>query len=589
MSTTVTGNIKNLATGAVGSSSNAFVRFWLRGCRGNQPRVPAAGAIAPQVHNGHWYVDLAANASGVVAGTIYSTRDAAGTGDGDIDVAGIKTAVWYGMVVYADGVPGPEVPVHAKSGATLNVNNVTAISTPAVSVAPTGDNTYLRLDGGNSPVTGPVEFAGGITGNVTGNVTGNITGNVTSTGTSSFNIIRSKSPIADVKAFGAVGDGTTDDTTAVAAAIASGASTVFFPAGTYKVTAKLTQPTAQAWVGDGGQRATTIKKGFNGDLVDMGDRGRIADLNFDCQGATYTGRGIYVPSGFSQKIERVRCADSVSASLEFANNVGGGCNVLGFEGGTTSPLTVAAIKCRDNQATPRFFDGIWLSGGMIDFASGGNGNSVVNFYVNNIITDANTQLLHLVNGRVASGTDPIVISGANNVIQSVGFSGQVQFVSAQGNKLVGCVYGTGFTEDSSNCQYNEISDQLQSYTPTWNQPSGTQPALGDGTIVGAWQRQGYVCTARIRLVMGGTTTYGNNTVAYQFSLPFKGHAASEQRLLGGYIVDSSTGNQYACQVLIAADSAIATLGYINVAVDSDTPFAWATGDTIDIQVTYMVR
>lgn len=47
----------------------------------------------------------------------------------------------------------------------------------------------------------------------------------------------------NVKAYGAVGDGTTDDTTAIqnaiTAAIAAGGSGVFFPAGTYKITAAL--------------------------------------------------------------------------------------------------------------------------------------------------------------------------------------------------------------------------------------------------------------------------------------------------------------------------------------------------------------
>lgn len=44
----------------------------------------------------------------------------------------------------------------------------------------------------------------------------------------------------NVRDFGAVGDGTTDDTSAIQAAIASSTKNIYFPAGTYKVTSSLT-------------------------------------------------------------------------------------------------------------------------------------------------------------------------------------------------------------------------------------------------------------------------------------------------------------------------------------------------------------
>src|SRR5512146_2222967 len=157
--TTVTGSLKNLGTGSVTSSSNAFVRFWLRGCRGNQPRITGTGAIAPQQSGSNaFYVDLSADASGNVSGTIYSTRDSAGTGNGEIECGLSYTAVWYGMQVFNNGIPGPEVPITAKSGATIDVSNVTPNTTQPVTTAPTGDTTYARIDAGNTPFTGLVQF-----------------------------------------------------------------------------------------------------------------------------------------------------------------------------------------------------------------------------------------------------------------------------------------------------------------------------------------------------------------------------------------------------------------------------------------------
>jgi hypothetical protein len=60
-----------------------------------------------------------------------------------------------------------------------------------------------------------------------------------------------------VKDFGAVGDGVTDDTAEVASAIASGASEVFFPAGTYNLTASgITMPSGCTLIGEGRGRTT---------------------------------------------------------------------------------------------------------------------------------------------------------------------------------------------------------------------------------------------------------------------------------------------------------------------------------------------
>lgn len=155
--TTVSGKIQTLGTGNV--TSGAFVRFWLRGCAGNQPRVNGTSVIGP-TQGGVFFFDIAADASGSTSGTIYSTRDNAGTGNGDIECGGSKLAVWYGMQIFVAGKGGPETPVHAKSGATLDITQVTPITTNPVITSPTGDSTYLRLDAGNSPVTGNLSVLG---------------------------------------------------------------------------------------------------------------------------------------------------------------------------------------------------------------------------------------------------------------------------------------------------------------------------------------------------------------------------------------------------------------------------------------------
>jgi hypothetical protein len=149
--TTVAGNLANLGTG----TSSGFVRFWLRGCGGNQPRVNSVAVIAP-TQGGTYYFDIPAVA-GVVNGTIYSTRAADGIAAGELSCGG-SFNIWYGMQVSTNGKFGPEIPVAAKNGVTLDPSNVTPINVNPVVTAPTGDDTYLRLDAGNSPVTGRPQF-----------------------------------------------------------------------------------------------------------------------------------------------------------------------------------------------------------------------------------------------------------------------------------------------------------------------------------------------------------------------------------------------------------------------------------------------
>lgn len=122
-----------------------------------------------------------------------------------------------------------------------------------------------------------------------------------------------------VKDFGAVGDGMTDDTVAIQAAINAKAATggeIFFPSGTYKITASLTwyntvnaNKPGISFVGEG--RDSTILKSYivNGPLLDIRgtksfasggtgstffNGGGIYGIKFDGTNSTGTSDGIYV-------------------------------------------------------------------------------------------------------------------------------------------------------------------------------------------------------------------------------------------------------------------------------------------------------
>lgn len=143
----VTGSLQDLTGTAV--TSGTFVRFYMRGCNGNQPFVSGVALIAPTI-GATWFKDLLPNGSGAVSGTLYSTTD--------VSCGGSTSVIWYGMVVFVNGKAGPESAVSAAGN--ININNPTLITSAPVVPVPTGDTTYLRLDGSNSPETGGVTFSG---------------------------------------------------------------------------------------------------------------------------------------------------------------------------------------------------------------------------------------------------------------------------------------------------------------------------------------------------------------------------------------------------------------------------------------------
>ena len=139
--TSVTGNLQDAGGAAV--SGRVFVRFWLRGCNANQPRATGIALIAPAGAPGY-YKDFTPDASGAISGSIYKNSE--------IECGGQTSVTWWGVQVYRDGKPGPEVP-YTINGA-FNLNSATPNTTNPVVPAPTGDSTYCRIDAGNCGFTG---------------------------------------------------------------------------------------------------------------------------------------------------------------------------------------------------------------------------------------------------------------------------------------------------------------------------------------------------------------------------------------------------------------------------------------------------
>lgn len=87
-----------------------------------------------------------------------------------------------------------------------------------------------------------------------------------------------------VKDFGAVGNGSTDDTAAIAAADAAALAAgraVFFPSGTYKVSSAITPGAGAVWFGDGYSRTILTTNSATADIVTASNSGfTLKDIQF---------------------------------------------------------------------------------------------------------------------------------------------------------------------------------------------------------------------------------------------------------------------------------------------------------------------
>lgn len=130
--------------------------------------------------------------------------------------------------------------------------------------------------------------------------------------------------------------------------------------------------------------------------------------------------------------------------------------------------------------------------------------------------------------------------------------------------------------------YERLTEAWETYTPTWTS-SGTQPAIGDGTLVGRKMEVGKNRWNYIQFGAGSTTTFGTGTYFWGLS-----DTAIRQHPAPMYIFDSGTANRLALAFITTGLSTIFGITVSNTDVAATVPQTWANGDSMVCLIHYEV-
>lgn len=126
----------------------------------------------------------------------------------------------------------------------------------------------------------------------------------------------------------------------------------------------------------------------------------------------------------------------------------------------------------------------------------------------------------------------------------------------------------------------------KSYSPSWTS-TGTAPAIGNGTLSGAYQQIGQLVWFRVYWKAGSTTTFGTGT--YSFSLPLT--AGGTGWLTGSAsMYDNTLTDMWVGVAQIATTTTIKVYENRNTAsgIGQTVPFTWAQDDIIQVSGFYLV-
>lgn len=196
------------------------------------------------------------------------------------------------------------------------------------------------------------------------------------------------------------------------------------------------------------------------------------------------------------------------------------------------------------------------------------------------------------NVKVASGIDAAKLTGTASVDttgNAATATTAAAWTTARDLSFTGDVTGTGSVNGSANVATaltiaTDAVDETMiavgawtAYTPTWTGAS-SNPAIGNGTIAGAFLELGKLLFFRAHIVMGSTTTYGSGD--WILTLPSGKTAVTQYETASAFLRDSGTTVQAGSCKFQNADLNTFKVATADNFSDVSTPWTWANGDEL---------
>jgi hypothetical protein len=412
----------------------------------------------------------------------------------------------------------------------------------------------------------------------------------------------------DVRTFGAVGDGVTDDRAAITEAITAAASEggyVYFPPGSYLVGSTIALPANASLVG-ASRLQSAILLGFNGDLFTVDDDNRFEKLTFDGQGELlneedeplYPNGRLFTVSGTKARTHWDDCAivNSCGYCVEWVHATAGSqssmvnCRVYRFGGDY-------AMKIEDVEnlgAVPKKFIACESDGGKFIDLGGSNDTHIIGGYIAGVRFSTHTSGC-IVSCRLAD-PDGTTLDGSNNSITSdiggpEGGPCLTVAATARGCNVRSIFNSANPVLDESTAEgvnANQVDVPLSTWTPTVTS-SGAAVNLGAGAaLTGSYTRSGASVTATIELTFGGAGL--SVPVGFlEFSLPatIRPRTASIATRMGsGYAQQGGTTKLLHAVAFPPPTTYVRAVSEGGGFCTNINPFVWATGDVIRLSITY---
>jgi len=390
-----------------------------------------------------------------------------------------------------------------------------------------------------------------------------------------------------VKDFGAVGDGSTNDTTAFTNAIATGAGCINIPDGTYKITSQLALGAGQRLVGS--SRVTAIlNHTFNGDMLTMADGSGLFNLYLAGQGATYTGKGVKITgTNGRQTIQNCKITDFSDNCIYFEKDAGSQCSVSNLiasqnSGGTGTgkyAIAVEDVASTSGQAVPRKFIQIETNGFCAFDFGGANDFFVSNSFIADLNYSTNSRAVLITDSRIANQT-ALTVRGANHTIVGCDIAPALTISAIDNVAIQGNSYNNLPIVNNVGNPRVLLDAWTVSYTPTLTSGAGS-PSLGNGTLTGYYTFDGSYVNAYISLTLGSTTSLGTGEI--RFSLP---KVAYVDQVVGQGWISVASVNYTAIAKMGSSQSYVALVRDTSGSVTYNSPGVFTAGDFIRVQVSY---